>query len=66
MKIIQDLMTILEADEGHYITDGQGNYGHVIYLGKYDSPSNWHEIKEEEVPSNELVRENSQANESIV
>lgn len=51
MKIIQDLMTILEADEGHMITDGQGNYGRVIYLGKYDSPSNWYEISEEEVPS---------------
>lgn len=51
MKIIQDLMTILEADEGHYITDGQGNYGKVIYLGKNDSPSNWYEISEEEVPS---------------
>ncbi len=56
MKIIQDLMTILEADEGHYITDGQGNYGHIIYLGKYDSPSNWYEVSEEEVPEDERVK----------
>lgn len=53
MKIIQDLMTILQADEGCIITDGQGNYGHTIYLGIYDSPSNWQEIKEEEVPLDE-------------
>ena len=57
MKIIQDLMTILEADEGHYITDGQGNYGHIIYLGIYDSPSNWYEVSKEEVPDDELLRE---------
>lgn len=57
MKIIQDLMTILEADEGHYMTDGYGNYGRIIYLGKYDSPSNWYEVSKEEVPPDELVIE---------
>lgn len=63
MKIIQDLMTILEADEGHYITDGQGNYGRRIYLGIYDSPSNWYEINEEEVPPDErLFTENNNVN----
>lgn len=50
MKIIQDLMTILQADEGHWITDEEGNYGRTIYLGIYDSPSNWHEVSDEEVP----------------
>lgn len=60
MKIIQDLMTILQADEGHYITDGQGNYGRIIYLGIYDSPSNWYEVSEEEVPQDErILTENS-------
>ena len=59
-------MTILQADEGHWITDGKGNYGHTIYLGINDSPSNWYEISDEEVPQDELVRENSQINESIV
>lgn len=62
MKIIQDLMTILQADEGHYITDGQGNYGHTIYLGKYDSPSNWYEISEEEVPLDEQIKEHNLLN----
>lgn len=57
MKIIQDLMTILEAEDHCYITDGQGNYGRKIYLGIYDSPSNWHEITEEEVPVDELPGE---------
>ena len=67
MKIIQDLMTILEADEGCLITDGEGNYGRTIYLGIYDSPSNWHEVREEEVPEDErLLTENSIPNESIV
>lgn len=55
MKIIQDLMTILQADEGYIITDDQGNYGHTIYLGIHDSPSNWREISEEEVPLDERV-----------
>lgn len=55
MKIIHDLMTILQAEEGCIITDGQGNYGHTIYLGIHDSPSNWQEIKEEEVPLDERI-----------
>lgn len=55
MKIIQDLMVILQADEGHLITDGQGNYGRTIYLGIYDSPSNWYEVSEEEVPQDERI-----------
>jgi hypothetical protein len=59
MKITQDLMIILNADEGKVITDGQGNYGHTVYLGIYDSPSNWYEINEEEVPPNELVAKNN-------
>jgi len=63
MKIIHDLMIILQADEGCYITDGEGNYGRTIYLGKYDSPSNWHEVREEEVPENErLFTENNLPN----
>lgn len=67
MKIIQDLMTILQADEGCIITDGQGNYGHTIYLGIYDSPSNWQEIKEEEVPLDErLSLENHLFNTSTI
>ena len=66
MKIIQDLMTILEAEDGYIITDGFGNYGHKIYLGIYDSPSNWHEVSEEEVPQNELSTENSLPNSELV
>ena len=66
MKIIQDIMTILEAEEGYVITDGYGNYGHKIYLGIYDSPSNWQEIKEEEVPPDEQIRENSLPKESKI
>ena len=66
MKIIQDLMIILNADEGKIITDGQGNYGHTVYLGIYDSPSNWYEINEEEVPPNELVIEDNLSNETTI
>lgn len=67
MKIIQDIMTILQADEGHWITDGEGNYGRTIYLGIYDSPSNWHEVSKEEVPEDVRISiENHIPDESIV
>ena len=55
----------LIAEENKILTNGEA-YGHHIYLGINDSPSNWREVSEEEVPPDELVRKNSQANESIV
>lgn len=39
--------TILKADEGHYLTNGEA-FGKVIYLGRNDSVDNWHEVTEAE------------------
>lgn len=59
MKIIQDLMTILEPDEGCLLTDGQ-IYTNKVFLGINSNPSEWYDIKLEEVPPDELARESSQ------
>ena len=37
----------IKADEGMKLTDGNA-FGTTVYLGKYDSIDNWHEITEEE------------------
>ncbi len=42
----------LTANEGYMLTNGEV-YASIVYLGIYDSPSNWHEIPIEEVPQNE-------------
>lgn len=44
---IQD--NILTADEGKWLTNGQ-TYSQQVWLGINDSPSNWHEVDESEVP----------------
>lgn len=38
---------ILMTDIGMILTNGS-TFGHTVYLGKYDSVDNWHEITEEE------------------
>lgn len=40
-------ITKLTATEGHVLTNGEA-YGKEIYLGKNDSPTNWHEITDAE------------------
>ena len=37
----------LIASEGMTLTNGEA-YGKEVYLGKEDSPDNWHEITDEE------------------
>ena len=37
----------LTATEGHVLTNGDV-YSKEIYLGKFDSPENWHEITDAE------------------
>ncbi len=37
----------LTATDGHVLTNGEV-YGKEIYLGKNDSPKNWHEISDAE------------------
>lgn len=46
----------LIADEGKILTNGD-IYASFVYLGIYDSPSNWHEIPIEEVPQDERIFE---------
>lgn len=45
---IQD--NILTADEGKWLTNGQ-TYSQQVWLGINDSPNNWHEVHESEVPN---------------
>ena len=52
MKIINDKIIEVIADEGKILTDGE-IYAHHLWLGIGDSPSNWQEIPEEEAPLNE-------------
>lgn len=54
--IIQD--NYIEAEEGYMLTNNE-TYTSSLYLGIYDSPSNWHEIPIEEVPQDEQFTENS-------
>ena len=50
MKIINNFITEVIADEGMMLTNDDINYTSHIYLGKDDRPSNWHEVPLEEVP----------------
>ena len=46
--MITEKVTVLKADEGMTLTNGEA-FGKVVYLGRNDSADNWHEITEEEV-----------------
>ena len=54
MKIIEDIMTILEPDEGCLLTNGE-IYSDKVFLGINSSPSEWYDINIEEVPPDERV-----------
>ena len=43
----------LTASEGCTLTNGE-TYGKEVYLGCNDSPDNWQEIPESEVPKEEV------------
>lgn len=47
MEIKKITHTILEASDGHILTNGIA-YGYTIALGANDSADNWHEITIEE------------------
>ena len=42
-------LRVLEPSEGMVLTNGE-TYSYRVYLGTADSPDNWHEIPESEVP----------------
>ena len=46
----------LTAGEGMTLTNGE-TYGKEVYLGCNDSPDNWREIPEEDVPKEEPPEE---------
>lgn len=46
--------TILKADEGKLLTNGE-TFGTVVYLGKNDSSLNWTEITQEEY--NQIIQQ---------
>jgi len=41
--MITEKVTVLKADEGMTLTNGEA-FGKVVYLGTNDSVFNWHEI----------------------
>ena len=51
--MITEKVTVLKADEGMTLTNGEA-FGKVVYLGINDSADNWHEITDEEA---ELLQE---------
>lgn len=53
MKITTENNIIkIEADEEYILTNGE-IYSTEIYLGINDSPENWHQISELEMPTDE-------------
>ena len=52
MKIIEGEITEVIANEGMALTNGE-TYAHHLWLGINDSPLNWSEIPDEEVPRDE-------------
>lgn len=52
MKIIDNIMIILEPEEGYLLTNGE-TYSDKVFLAYNDSPSNWWEVPIEEVSINE-------------
>lgn len=47
---------VLEPDDGYTLTNGE-TYSKRVYLGINDSPENWREIPDGEVPSLEDMPE---------
>lgn len=48
MIVINGLITEVIPDEGMLLTNDDINYTDHLYLGKNDSPFNWHEVPIEE------------------
>lgn len=45
---------VLEPDEGYTLTNGE-TYSKKVYLGIHDSPENWTEIPDSEVPEDVVL-----------
>ena len=51
-------ITKLTASDGYVLTNGEA-YGKEIYLGKFDSAENWHEITDAEYA--EILKEQEES-----
>lgn len=54
MKTEQINIITLEPEKGKILTNGE-TYSYKVYLGVNDSPDNWWEISEEDVPQEENI-----------
>lgn len=45
-------LIVLEPDDGMVLTNGE-TYSYKVYLGVNDSPDNWHEVPETDIPEPE-------------
>ena len=54
--MITEKVTILKAEEGYTLTNGE-TFGKVVYLGRNDSADNWHEITDEEAQELQEIEE---------
>lgn len=56
MKTNPIQLIVLEPDEGMVLTNGE-TYSYKVYLGIHDSPDNWREVPESEMPGGEEQQE---------
>lgn len=55
MKHDTVIINKITADEGMWLTNGQGVFSKEVYLGRNDKAENWHEITEDEY--NRIIEE---------
>ena len=54
MKTGNISIVVLEPEEGYTLFNGE-TYSKKVYLGNLDSPENWHEIPDAEVPEEVIL-----------
>lgn len=62
VKQTEIILRKLTASEGFVLTNGEV-YSKEIYLGKYDSPENWHEITDAEYEA--IMAKNTEENDYV-
>lgn len=59
MKHETVIINKITADEGMWLTNGQGTYSKEVYLGKNSTDAQWYEITEEEYEKIKAEQEES-------
>lgn len=54
MKTDTISIIVIEAEEGKVLTNGE-TFSKKVYLGKLDTPDNWYEINETDLPDNVIL-----------